>query len=50
VSLRDLTDPDAVQRAAEEFDALGREAFLQKYGFNSSRQYVLVQRSVSLLY
>jgi MoxR-like ATPase len=42
VSLRELTDPDAVRRAVQEFDALGRDAFLQKYGFKSSRQYVLV--------
>jgi MoxR-like ATPase len=42
VSLRDLTDPDAVLRAIREFDELGRDAFLEKYGFASSRQYVLV--------
>jgi MoxR-like ATPase len=42
VSLRDLTDPEAIVRATAEFDALGREAFLEKYGFGPSRDYVLV--------
>ena len=42
MSLQDLTDPDAVRRAIKEFDDLGRDDFLRKYGFQSSRRYVLV--------
>lgn len=37
-----LTDRSAVQRAVEEFDKLGREAFLHKYGFGPARDYFLV--------
>ncbi len=41
MALQDLTDPEAVLGATKEFDALGREAFLEKYGFKASREYVL---------
>lgn len=34
----------AVRQAAEEFDALGREAFLKKYGFGPARSYFVVYR------
>jgi hypothetical protein len=43
VSLRDLTDPAAVLEAIREFDNIGRDAFLEKYGFLPAREYVLVQ-------
>jgi hypothetical protein len=36
-----LSDPDAVIAAMAEFDRLGRGAFLAKYGFNASKQYVV---------
>jgi dynein-related subfamily AAA family protein len=40
--LNHMRSPVAVRRAIAEFDALGREAFLEKYGFGHSRDYVLV--------
>ncbi len=42
MALRDITDPDAVRTAIREFDELGREAFLHRYGFGPSREYVLI--------
>src|ERR1035438_78487 len=42
MALSDITDSTAVLQAAEEFDALGREAFLAHYGFGKSREYFLV--------
>jgi hypothetical protein len=42
VSLGDLTDPAAVHQALAEFDRLGRERFLAKYGFGKSVRYMLV--------
>jgi 5-methylcytosine-specific restriction protein A len=41
VALADLTDPSAVVQAIQEADALGRERFLDKYGFGHSRVYFL---------
>lgn len=41
-SYRALTDRAAVHRAIEEFDRLGRDAFLHKYGFGGARDYFLV--------
>ena len=37
--LSDLTDPAAVNAAMDEFDRLGRDEFLRKYGFGPSRAY-----------
>lgn len=37
--LSDLTDPTAVMKAIDEYDRLGREAFLDKYGFKPARSY-----------
>jgi hypothetical protein len=42
VSLDDLSDPDAVRAAMAEFDRLGREAFLAKYGIDKARGWLLV--------
>jgi 5-methylcytosine-specific restriction protein B len=42
VALADLTDSDAVRRAAAEHDELGQEHFLAKYGFGPAREYLLV--------
>jgi hypothetical protein len=39
--LSDLTDPAAVNAAMDEFDRLGRDEFLRKYGFGPSRTYFL---------
>ena len=37
--LSDLTDPAAVDAAMNEFDRIGRDNFLHKYGFGPSRAY-----------
>jgi hypothetical protein len=42
VALSDLTSPDAILEAIDEFDRIGRDAFLEKYGFNPSTGYELV--------
>ena len=39
VSLRDVTSPEAVLSAIAEFDRIGRNAFLDKYGFQEARGY-----------
>ena len=39
MSLSELTDAKAVIAAMDEFDRLGREAFLQKYGFGPAGAY-----------
>jgi 5-methylcytosine-specific restriction protein A len=39
--MNDLNDPLAVLQAIEEFDELGREAFLDKYGFGHARDYFI---------
>jgi hypothetical protein len=41
VSVGELTSPDAVRSAVEEFDRLGRDAFLERYGFGRSWRYLL---------
>jgi hypothetical protein len=41
VSLSDLTDRDAVLRAIAEYDELGSNAFLEKYGFGRARTFWL---------
>jgi hypothetical protein len=42
VALVDLTSRDAVLAAMEEFDSLGRDQFLQRYGFGRARDYEVV--------
>ena len=42
MALSDLTFA-AVLKAIEEFNQLGREAFLQKYGFGKARDYMLLK-------
>jgi hypothetical protein len=39
VPIGELTSRDAVVAALDEFDRIGREAFLDKYGFGPSRSY-----------
>lgn len=41
-SIATLTDSQAVQAALDEFDKLGRFAFLHKYGFGEAKEYFLV--------
>jgi hypothetical protein len=41
--LSDLTDASAVERALNEFDELGRDSFLAKYGFGKARNYFVVR-------
>lgn len=41
MALHALTDPIAVRRAINQFDALGRTAFLALYGFGRAREYML---------
>jgi MoxR-like ATPase len=38
-TLKDLTSREAVNAALDEFDALGRDAFLKRYGFGRSHAY-----------
>ena len=39
---KDVTNPDAVRSAIREYDALGQEAFLAKYGFKRATKFVVV--------
>ena len=41
MSLHDLTDVTAVKAAVTEYDYLGRDAFLHKYGFHKALRYYL---------
>src|ERR1700730_5797479 len=38
----EVTSRDAILAAIAEFDEMGREAFLARYGFGPSREYVVV--------
>jgi hypothetical protein len=42
VALADLTEADAERQAIDEFKDLGRDAFLEKYGFGPARDWMLV--------
>src|SRR5262245_18231794 len=42
MALHDMKNPQSILQAVEEFDRLGREGFLRKYGFGPAREYVLV--------
>ena len=41
MSVRDLTDPKAVQAAIDEFDRLGRDGFLATHGFGKADRFYL---------
>lgn len=41
-SFRELSSRSAVLKAVAEFSVLGRDAFLDKYGFGKARRYFLV--------
>ena len=40
-SIADITDPSAVLKAMEEYDRLGQDAFLSRYGYRQARAYRL---------
>jgi len=42
MSLSELTDRNAVLAAIREYDLLGQEAFLAKYGYSQARRYQLI--------
>ena len=42
MNLSELTSVSAVNQAIAEFDQLGRDAFLKKYGFWKARNYYLI--------
>lgn len=41
MSLSEITDPMAIRQAVNEFDLIGREAFLARYGFSKARRFFL---------
>lgn len=41
-NFRDLSDPKAVLKAIGEYDHLGQEKFLRRYGFGKARNFVLL--------
>lgn len=41
MALNDLSDRDAVLRAIREYDELGRDSFLAKYGFGRAQKYMI---------
>lgn len=41
MALSDLTDPEAVLAAVREYEEVGRQEFLTKYGFGPAREYFL---------
>lgn len=42
VNYADLTDRDAVDATIAEFDRIGRDTFLDRYGFGEAKEYFLV--------
>jgi 5-methylcytosine-specific restriction protein A len=44
MGLSDITDPQAIERAIEEADRLGQQAFLETYGFRPARGYFVVHK------
>lgn len=45
VSYAELTDRASVESAMAEFDQIGRDAFLQKYGYGEAKEYFVVTES-----
>lgn len=50
MTINKLKDPHSVNLALEEFDQIGRTAFLEKYGFGRSREYMLRDSITGNLY
>jgi len=48
MAFSEVNDRAAVLKAVQEFDRLGRHAFLEKYGFGKARDYLLVSVPSSL--
>ena len=44
MALEDITDPEAVRRAIEEFKAISQTQFLDKYHFGASRGWMVRDR------
>ena len=42
MGLADMTDPEAVLKAVAEFDELGRDAFLAKYGYGRALRHFVM--------
>ena len=42
MAVADIRNPESIRRAVAEFDELGRDAFLKKYGFGRARSYFLI--------
>lgn len=40
--VRRITDRNAVERAMDEFDEIGRHAFLKKHGFGPARRFFVL--------
>lgn len=47
-SLSDLTSAQAVQAALDEYFLVGRDAFLERYGYRRSRSYLVVDPRTGL--
>src|SRR5215212_11352821 len=41
MAFSELTDPQAINAALEEFDRVGRDAFLERYGFKPATSYFI---------
>jgi hypothetical protein len=41
MALADISDPAAIEKAIDEFDRIGRQAFLEKYGIGGAKRYVI---------
>lgn len=41
-NFKDLSDPKAVLKAIGEYDRLGQDAFLKRYGFGKARNFILL--------
>ena len=50
MAFTDLSDPAAVIAAMRECDAIGRTAFLKKYGFGKSKDYMVFDSETGTLY
>ncbi|MDR5750212.1 MULTISPECIES: DUF3883 domain-containing protein [unclassified Caballeronia] len=50
MTFKKLQTPTAVDAAIQEFDSVGRTAFLEKYGFGKSREYMLRDPGTGKLY
>lgn len=43
MGVRDIMSREAIERALDEYDSLGQDAFLAKYGFGKAYKYILVR-------